>query len=62
MEVTWRFWNSDDGSHYATRLGFLTDAQIDGGLAMTLAADSREELDAAITEQMLLQQRLGGTL
>jgi hypothetical protein len=53
----WLVWRSDAGRWYATRSGDLTDAQLQAGYAMTVAAD-----DAAGLRELLLDQtrRNGG--
>lgn len=61
MEVTWRTWRSNGGGWWATRLGALTDQQLKDGLAMTLAADSEDDLDKLISEQAVKQQAHGGS-
>jgi hypothetical protein len=48
----WLVWRSDAGRWYATRSGDLTDAQLQAGYAMTVAAD-----DAAGLRELLLDQR-----
>ncbi|MFA1544653.1 hypothetical protein [Actinomadura chokoriensis] len=35
----WQVWRSDAGRWYATRSGDLTDAELQAGCAMTVAAD-----------------------
>lgn len=40
----WLVWRSDAGRWYATRSRDLTDAQLQAGHAMTVAADDREGL------------------
>ncbi|MEO3782052.1 hypothetical protein ABGB12_01885 [Actinocorallia sp. B10E7] len=47
----WVVWRSDAGRWYATRSGDLTDAQLDAGLAMTLAADDEAGLRRRLDEQ-----------
>ena len=47
----WLVWRSDAGRWYATRSGDLTDAQLQAGYAMTVAADDSGELRALLTEQ-----------
>ncbi|GLZ05351.1 hypothetical protein Acsp03_28170 [Actinomadura sp. NBRC 104412] len=53
----WLVWRSDAGRWYATRSGDLTDAQLQAGYAMTVAAD-----DAAGLRDLLIDQarRNGG--
>jgi hypothetical protein len=45
-------WRSDAGRWYATRTGDLTDAQLQAGYAMTVAAD-----DSAGLRELLREQR-----
>ena len=47
----WVVWRSDAGRWYATRSGDLTDAQLDAGLAMTLASDDEAGLRAQLAGQ-----------
>ncbi|WP_018655397.1 hypothetical protein [Actinomadura flavalba] len=47
----WLVWRSDAGRWYATRRGDLTDAQLEAGQAMTVAADDEPGLRALLTEQ-----------
>jgi hypothetical protein len=47
----WLVWRSDAGRWYATRSGDLTDAQLQAGYAMTVAAD-----DSAALRDVLLDQ------
>lgn len=47
----WIVWRSDAGRWYATRSGDLTDAQLQAGFAMTVAAD-----DAAGLRELLVDQ------
>ncbi|MFC4050796.1 hypothetical protein ACFOY4_13950 [Actinomadura syzygii] len=47
----WQVWRSDAGRWYATRSGDLTDAQLQAGYAMTVAAD-----DASGLRRLLLDQ------
>lgn len=54
MEVVWKLWRSDDGGHYASRQGFLTDADLEKGL-VTLDANTEEELQIKIKQQAVLQ-------
>lgn len=49
--VHWRLWQSDSGVCYATRGGFLTEAQMRLGCEMTLDADSPEELNRRLLAQ-----------
>jgi hypothetical protein len=48
----WLVWRSDAGRWYATRGGDLTDAQLQAGHVMTVAAD-----DAGGLRVLLLDQR-----
>ena len=48
----WLVWRSDAGRWYATRTGDLTDAQLQAGYAMTVAAD-----DSAGLRELLRDQR-----
>jgi hypothetical protein len=48
----WLVWRSDAGRWYATRTGDLTDAQLQAGYAMTVAAD-----DSAGLRELLHDQR-----
>ncbi|MBT2208320.1 MULTISPECIES: hypothetical protein [Actinomadura] len=50
----WQVWRSDAGRWYATRSTDLTDAQLQAGYAMTVAAD-----DAAGLRELLLDQKRG---
>lgn len=50
----WQVWRSDAGRWYATRSGDLSDAELQAGCAMTVAADDAEGL-----RRMLLDQRRG---
>jgi hypothetical protein len=47
----WQVWRSDAGRWYATRSGDLSDAQLQAGFAMTVAAD-----DSAGLRRLLLEQ------
>lgn len=47
----WQVWRSDAGRWYATRSGDLSDAQLQAGYAMTVAAD-----DSAGLRRLLLDQ------
>lgn len=47
----WQVWRSDAGRWYATRSGDLTDAQLQAGYAMTVAADDASGLRALLREQ-----------
>ncbi|GAA2573105.1 hypothetical protein SMC26_27870 [Actinomadura fulvescens] len=47
----WLVWRSDAGRWYATRSGDLTDAQLQAGYAMTVAADDSGELRELLVEQ-----------
>lgn len=47
----WQVWRSDAGRWYATRTGDLTDAQLQAGLAMTLASDDEPGLRALLADQ-----------
>ncbi|WP_106400053.1 hypothetical protein [Actinocorallia populi] len=47
----WVVWRSDAGRWYATRSGDLTDAQLNAGLAMTLASDDETGLRVQLDEQ-----------
>ena len=48
----WLVWRSDAGRWYATRSGDLTDAQLQAGYAMTVAADDYPGLREFLVEQM----------
>lgn len=48
----WLVWRSDAGRWYATRSGDLTDAQLQAGYAMTVAADDSAGLRALLLEQL----------
>ncbi|MBA9007368.1 MULTISPECIES: hypothetical protein [Thermomonospora] len=47
----WTVWRSDAGRWYATRTRDLTDAQLQAGYAMTVAADDAEGLRARLARQ-----------
>ncbi|MEU5884623.1 hypothetical protein [Spirillospora sp. NPDC047279] len=47
----WLVWRSDAGRWYATRSGDLTDAQLQAGYAMTLAADDEGGLRELLIDQ-----------
>ncbi|MEV5568985.1 hypothetical protein AB0L06_02970 [Spirillospora sp. NPDC052269] len=47
----WLVWRSDAGRWYATRSGDLTDAQLQAGYAMTVAADDSGGLRELLAEQ-----------
>lgn len=47
----WLVWRSDAGRWYATRTGDLTDAQLQAGYAMTVAADDATGLRELLREQ-----------
>jgi hypothetical protein len=47
----WLVWRSDAGRWYATRTGDLTDAQLQAGYAMTVAADDSAGLRELLREQ-----------
>ncbi|MGC4955461.1 hypothetical protein ACLQ2P_19760 [Actinomadura citrea] len=47
----WQVWRSDAGRWYATRSGDLTDAQLQAGCAMTVAADDSEGLRRTLLDQ-----------
>jgi hypothetical protein len=47
----WLVWRSDAGRWYATRTGDLTDAQLQAGFAMTVAADDSAGLRVLLREQ-----------
>ncbi|OLT12784.1 hypothetical protein BJF79_21480 [Actinomadura sp. CNU-125] len=47
----WQVWRSDAGRWYATRSGDLSDAQLQAGYAMTVAADDSAGLRALLREQ-----------
>jgi hypothetical protein len=47
----WLVWRSDAGRWYATRTGDLTDAQLQAGYAMTVAADDSGGLRELLRDQ-----------
>ena len=47
----WLVWRSDAGRWYATRSGDLTDAQLQAGYAMTVAADDYAGLHTLLIDQ-----------
>ena len=47
----WLVWRSDAGRWYATRTGDLTDAQLQAGFAMTVAADDSAGLRELLRDQ-----------
>lgn len=47
----WIVWRSDAGRWYATRTRDLTDAQLQAGYAMTVAADDAPGLRGLLQEQ-----------
>jgi hypothetical protein len=47
----WLVWRSDAGRWYATRTGDLTDAQLQAGYAMTVAADDSAGLRETLRDQ-----------
>lgn len=47
----WLIWRSDAGRWYATRTGDLTDAQLQAGHAMTVAADDSAGLRELLRDQ-----------
>jgi hypothetical protein len=47
----WLVWRSDAGRWYATRTGDLTDAQLQAGYAMTVAADDAAGLREFLRDQ-----------
>ncbi|MGH8966912.1 MAG: hypothetical protein ACRDXB_16495 [Actinomycetes bacterium] len=47
----WQVWRSDAGRWYATRSGDLTDAQLQAGYAMTVAADDSAGLRRLLADQ-----------
>jgi hypothetical protein len=53
----WLVWRSDAGRWYATRSGDLTDAQLQAGYAMTVAADNAPGLRELLLDQA---RRKGG--
>ena len=48
----WLVWRSDAGRWYATRSGDLTDAQLQAGYAMTVAADDAPGLRELLRDQV----------
>jgi hypothetical protein len=54
----WLVWRSDAGRWYATRSGDLTDAQLQAGYAMTVAADDPQGLRELLLDQA---RRNGGS-
>jgi pyruvate-formate lyase-activating enzyme len=54
--ANWTIWQSDAGAHYATRRRVLRDAEIDAGLAQTVAADDA----TALAERLRTQEGLLG--
>lgn len=51
----WQVWRSDAGRWYATSSRDLTDAELQAGCAMTVAAD-----DSAGLRELLAEQARGG--
>jgi hypothetical protein len=51
IDEVWHLWRSDADGHYATRSGTLTAKQLDDGYAMTLDADTVEELRNRLLDQ-----------
>jgi hypothetical protein len=47
----WQVWRSDAGRWYATRSGDLSDAELQAGCAMTVAADDSAGLRVLLAEQ-----------
>ncbi|TMQ94251.1 hypothetical protein ETD83_24180 [Actinomadura soli] len=47
----WQVWRSDAGRWYATRSGDLSDAQLQAGYAMTVAADDSAGLRRLLVDQ-----------
>jgi hypothetical protein len=47
----WQVWRSDAGRWYATRSGDLSDAELQAGCAMTVAADDPAGLRGLLAEQ-----------
>ncbi|TDB88290.1 hypothetical protein E1264_12025 [Actinomadura sp. KC216] len=47
----WQVWRSDAGRWYATRSGDLSDAQLQAGYAMTVAADEPVGLRRLLIDQ-----------
>jgi hypothetical protein len=56
----WLVWRSDAGRWYATRTGDLTDAQLQAGYAMTVAADDPAGLRRLLREQQGIDMGEGG--
>ncbi|HEX6469852.1 MAG TPA: hypothetical protein VF069_12210 [Streptosporangiaceae bacterium] len=56
----WLVWRSDAGRWYATRTGDLTDAQLQAGFAMTVAADDSAGLRVLLREQQDKDRGEGG--
>ncbi len=54
----WVVWRSDAARWYATRSGDLTDAQLQRGWAMTLAADDEAALRELLDDQA--RREVGG--
>jgi hypothetical protein len=52
----WLVWRSDAGRWYATRTGDLTDAQLQAGYAMTVAADDATGLQELLRDQQRRDQ------
>jgi hypothetical protein len=52
----WLVWRSDAGRWYATRSGDLTDAQLEAGYAMTVAADDHAGLRHLLIDQVRKDQ------
>jgi hypothetical protein len=48
----WLVWRSDAGRWYSTRSGDLTDAQLQAGYAMTVAADDVTGLRELLVDQV----------
>jgi len=48
----WLVWRSDAGRWYATRSGDLSDAQLQAGYAMTVAADDCPGLRDLLVDQV----------
>ncbi|ROO83261.1 hypothetical protein EDD29_0756 [Actinocorallia herbida] len=55
----WQVWRSDAGRWYATRTGDLSDAQLQAGLAMTLASDDEPGLRALLADQATKKEEEG---
>jgi hypothetical protein len=53
----WLIWRSDAGRWYATRSGDLTDAQLQAGYAMTVAADDHVGLRRLLIDQVRKDQK-----